>query len=123
MAEYRVKWQINLEADDPNDAARKALSIQRDPASIATVFDVYSPRSRKVATVDLGNVRSAPTKLYFGVSVDRGKVAQVKLFRTESDADEFVHSFESTYGIRTVRERKHQRDASDIYADCYEFTL
>ena len=123
IPEYRVKWQIDLEAANPSDAARQALNIQRDPVSTATVFDVYRPRNRKFATVDLGNVLSAPPKIYAGVSVYRGKITQVKLFRTETEADKFVRSFESTYGIRTSRERKHQRDANDIYADCYEFTL
>jgi len=36
---YRVKWEIDIEASDFEDAARQALAIQRDPNSIATVFD------------------------------------------------------------------------------------
>ena len=40
MAMYQVRWEIDVEADDPQEAARKALTIQRDPTSIATVFDV-----------------------------------------------------------------------------------
>lgn len=68
-------------------------------------------------------ISNAPLKIYVGISVYRGKITQVKLLRTETDADRFVRSFESTYGIRTSRERKHQREANDIYADCYEFTL
>ena len=123
IPEYRVKWQIDLEAANPSDAARQALNIHRDPLSTATTFDIYRPRNRKVATMDLGNVRSAPPTIYTGVSVYRGKIMQVKLFRTETDADKFVRAFESTYGIQTSKERKHQRDANDIYGDCYEFTL
>jgi hypothetical protein len=41
MASYRVKWEIDLEADSPREAAEKALAIQRDPESIATVFWVW----------------------------------------------------------------------------------
>ncbi len=123
IPEYRVKWQINPEAANPNAAARQALSIQRGLGSTAMVFDVYRPRNRKVATVDLGNAQPAPQKVYFGISVYRGKITQVKLFRTETEADKFVRSFESIYGIRTSRKRKQQRDANDIYADCYEFAL
>ncbi len=123
IPEYRVKWQIGLKAANPRAAARKALNIQRDPVSGATVFDVSRPRNRRVATVELGNAQHSPQEVYFGISVHRGKITQVKLFRTETDADKFVRSFESLYGIRTSRERKHQRDANDIYADCYEFTL
>lgn len=35
-----VKWEIELDADSPIDAAIKALAIQRNPESIATVFSV-----------------------------------------------------------------------------------
>jgi len=40
MQRYRVNWVIDLEADTPLEAALAALAIQRDPESIATVFDV-----------------------------------------------------------------------------------
>lgn len=40
MSEYEVIWTINVTADDPKEAAAKALAIQRDPRSIATVFEV-----------------------------------------------------------------------------------
>lgn len=41
MPEYEVRWRIEIEAKTPLEAARKALAIQRDPDSLATVFDVY----------------------------------------------------------------------------------
>jgi hypothetical protein len=37
---YRVKWEIDIDAKDEKEAAKKALSIQRDHESIGTVFDV-----------------------------------------------------------------------------------
>lgn len=40
MTEYRLTWVIELSADSPREAAERALEIQRDPTSIATVFDV-----------------------------------------------------------------------------------
>jgi hypothetical protein len=40
MPEYHVSWEIDLSADSPREAAAKALAIQRDAESIATVFDV-----------------------------------------------------------------------------------
>ena len=40
MPEYRVRWEIDIEADNPQEAAEKALAIHRKPDSIATVFDV-----------------------------------------------------------------------------------
>jgi hypothetical protein len=36
----RVKWEIDIDAATPQEAAQKALEIQRDPDSIATVFEV-----------------------------------------------------------------------------------
>ena len=46
MTNYRVTWQIDIEADSPKEAAAKALVIMRDPSSIATVFDVTHTRTR-----------------------------------------------------------------------------
>ena len=41
MKSFHVTWEIDIEADSPEEAAVKALEIQRNPASWATVFDVY----------------------------------------------------------------------------------
>lgn len=41
MTTYNIKWEIEIDAKTPEEAARKALEIQRDPASLATVFDIY----------------------------------------------------------------------------------
>lgn len=38
---YFISWEIDIDADTPEAAAREALRIQRDPDSIATVFDVF----------------------------------------------------------------------------------
>lgn len=40
MKTYEVVWRMSIEGDSPRDSARKALKIQRDPESIATVFEV-----------------------------------------------------------------------------------
>jgi len=40
--EYRVKWEIDIEADSQEEAVKEALKIQRDTNSIATVFEVTS---------------------------------------------------------------------------------
>ena len=39
---YYVLWEIELEANNPHEAAQKALEIQRDSSSIALVFEVYT---------------------------------------------------------------------------------
>ena len=41
MTEYRVTWEIDIEADTPLEAAEEALTIQRDPESTATFFKVW----------------------------------------------------------------------------------
>ena len=40
MRTYTVIWQIEVDAETPQDAASEALKIQRDNESMATVFDV-----------------------------------------------------------------------------------
>jgi len=44
--EYRVTWTIEVDAESEEDAARKALAIQRDVDSTATVFEVARYVSR-----------------------------------------------------------------------------
>lgn len=50
--EYRVMWMIDIEAETHVEAAIKAQVIQRDPASIATVFTVVD-RDNNGASIDL----------------------------------------------------------------------
>lgn len=40
MTSFTVHWSIDLDADTPREAAEQALTIQRDPNSLATVFRV-----------------------------------------------------------------------------------
>ncbi|MFD3328633.1 hypothetical protein [Streptomyces sp. NPDC058701] len=51
MPEFSVLWFIDLEAETPEEAARTALEIQRDPHSRATHF-IVSPGN---VTVDLSD--------------------------------------------------------------------
>lgn len=46
MPNFHVTWEIDLEADSHEEAAKIARDIQLDPDSIATVFDVYEPFDR-----------------------------------------------------------------------------
>lgn len=56
-SEYLVTWDINISgARDPIDAARQALEIQRDPESIATVFQVIACDSKDKTRIDLSVV-------------------------------------------------------------------
>lgn len=40
VATFRVRWEIDIEADLPEDAARRALEIQHDGESTTTTFTV-----------------------------------------------------------------------------------
>jgi hypothetical protein len=48
----RVVWEVNVDADGPREAAEKALAMQRNPESTATVFDVTNEHGQTVR-VDL----------------------------------------------------------------------
>lgn len=53
MPSYRVVWCIDIDAENPEDAARQALNIQRDPESIATWFDVFNDQGDHLTSVDV----------------------------------------------------------------------
>lgn len=55
MTEYLVAWEIQLDAESPEAAARKALAVHRDPESIAATFEVY-PQVGTATTVDLDSI-------------------------------------------------------------------
>jgi hypothetical protein len=50
---YRVSWTIDVEASSKEEAAQLALKIQRDPTSIATVFDVMEDGAHDSQFIDL----------------------------------------------------------------------
>jgi hypothetical protein len=56
---YRVTWEIDIEADSALEAAEEALEIQRRPDSIATVFTVRDETDQLVI-VDLDDDSYAP---------------------------------------------------------------
>jgi len=42
MANYKVTWEIDIDADSPEEAAQIAREIQLDDCSTATVFKMYA---------------------------------------------------------------------------------
>ena len=52
MTDHRVVWEIDIEADTPEDAAKEALLIQRDQGSDATCFTVTDKKSGKAFEID-----------------------------------------------------------------------
>lgn len=58
IKKYLVQWEIELDAESPEHAARHALTIHRNPESIATVFDVTSVQTGKSKRIDLTDLDS-----------------------------------------------------------------
>ncbi|MFX0581010.1 hypothetical protein [Nocardia nepalensis] len=54
MPEYYIRWEIDVDADDPVSAAFAAFDIYRAPDTTTTVFDVTEPDSHTYR-VDLDN--------------------------------------------------------------------
>jgi hypothetical protein len=64
---YRVTWEIDIEAPSPEQAAKEALIIQRDNKSIATCFRVqqqnrdgseYEYPVHEIDVYDTGNTKT-----------------------------------------------------------------
>lgn len=52
--EYKIIWEIDIEANDETKAIKQAKEIQLDPKSIATVFKIKPLNSKEeFKTVDL----------------------------------------------------------------------
>lgn len=52
MESYLLKWEINIEAETPQEAVKEALEIQRDPDSTALVFEVKDLRNLHNVLID-----------------------------------------------------------------------
>jgi hypothetical protein len=51
--EFRVTWEIEIEAESPKEAAQEARVIQLTPDMSATVFDVWAHVAGKMHRIDL----------------------------------------------------------------------
>jgi hypothetical protein len=51
--EFRVIWEIDIEAETPMEAAQEARVIQLTPGMSATVFDVWAHVVGKMHRIDL----------------------------------------------------------------------
>jgi hypothetical protein len=51
--EFRVTWEIEIEADSAKQAAQEARIIQLTPGMSATVFDVWAHAAGKMHRIDL----------------------------------------------------------------------
>jgi hypothetical protein len=53
QVEFRVIWEIEIEADSPKEAAQEARVIQLTPGMSATVFDVWAYVAGRMHRIDL----------------------------------------------------------------------
>ena len=53
MTWYLVRWEIDLWADSPEEAARQARKVQLDKGSTATCFNIVDTREHKSFFIDL----------------------------------------------------------------------
>ncbi len=51
--EFRVIWEIDIEADNPKAAAQEARALQLKTNTSATVFDVWEPAAGKMHRIDV----------------------------------------------------------------------
>jgi hypothetical protein len=51
--EFRVIWEVDIEAEGPKEAALEARVIQLTPGMSATVFDVWAYVAGKMHRIDL----------------------------------------------------------------------
>jgi hypothetical protein len=51
--EFRVIWEIEIEADSPKEAVQRAREVQLRPDMPATVFDVWDHARLKMHRIDL----------------------------------------------------------------------
>ena len=52
MPHYYVTWDIDVDANSPKEAAEVAQATQRDPVTMATVFQVMD-ETGKTITIDM----------------------------------------------------------------------
>jgi len=56
MRSYLITWQIDIEADSPEEAAAQALIAQRDSEATCTCFEVKDKEDGQETFVDLSRI-------------------------------------------------------------------
>jgi hypothetical protein len=82
VAKFRCIWSVDIQAGDPESAARAALALQRDVDNTATIFTVWDmDRDKPVRhTVDVApsiehRVRHGDELVYLGRDHDKARAA------------------------------------------------
>jgi hypothetical protein len=72
--EFRVIWEIEIDADSPKQAVEQARALQMDSAMPATIFEVWDHSKQKMHRVDLA---AAVERL------DKAEIAKVRAPRLD----------------------------------------
>ncbi len=108
---YRVTWIIDLDAESFEDAARKALEIQRNPNSIATHFVVRNEKKDR-REIDLGmetGVTANPV-VHVCVPLEEGIVRGVEAFASEDVAQAAERHWLTGHGLENPKDREKASD-------------
>ena len=96
--EWNVIWQITVTARTPVEAAAKALAIQRDAGSIATIFEVESKDIGPI-TIDLDDVMNAAAEdLDPGTELDTCKHCGNEIIRFTQHDGPWHHRINGSMG-------------------------
>lgn len=52
---YTVSWEIEIEAQSPEEAVQRAIVEQRDPCTQATFFTVTNTKTREIVGLNLSD--------------------------------------------------------------------
>lgn len=85
---YKVKWEIDIEAQSPEEASWLALQIQRDRNSEAVAFDVETQSTGEETFVDLLGEEDPRIKKIKSIINEHGSFST---FDVEADSSPFVN--------------------------------
>ena len=122
MVDYLVTWRIDMEADSPDEAAARALIVQRDPESTAVVFEVSDTSSGTTWSIDLDDseqeiyvIEWNPTGVFGRREVRAHSTKNCPQYEEEIA---IARSDRAHFSWGTV-DRHHLHDDSVVYCNCY----
>jgi hypothetical protein len=102
--EFRVIWEIDIEAENPTAAAQEARALQLKVNSSATVFDIWEPAAGKMHRIDLAEVAEK-----LGHAELRAVRAALRLLQCEPDVPPNVQNLAMVMLIFLDREEMMSR--------------
>jgi len=71
---HKVTWTIDIDAENPLDAAKQALEIMQDKGSEALAFEVFDAKDKKVADIDLLEADEEADHKFVNENIDKFKI-------------------------------------------------